>query len=139
MTQYRVGLHGREDGKRVGEAGAFDDQSVEARDLAAFPARVQLLDGGRKLPADGAAEAAGRAAQAQAFFDARAAMRRSRRAIGFVVRGFEDVGHAELTGDAADGFGHLQGVSLAFDDAGAGDEKQFTAAEFYIANFERRH
>ena len=86
------------------------------------------------------AELSAHAAQhAQTFFDARPAVRRRRRAVGFVVRGFEDVGHAEAARDAADGFGHLQGVSLAFDNARAGDEKQFTAADFYVTNFERRH
>ena len=45
-------------------------------------------------------------------------------AVGLVVAGFEDVGDAEVGGDALDGVGHGAGVLLALDDAGAGDEEE---------------
>jgi len=34
VPEHRVGLHGREDGEWVGQAGAFDDQPPEAAALA---------------------------------------------------------------------------------------------------------
>jgi hypothetical protein len=48
--------------------------------------------------------------------------------VGFVVAGFEDVGDAEVGGDALDGVGHGARVGLGLDDAGACDEEEFAAA-----------
>ena len=58
VPQHRVGLHRREDGERVGQAGALDDQPPEARHLPALALRMQVPDRRRQLAADGAAQAA---------------------------------------------------------------------------------
>ncbi len=67
------------------------------------------------------------ARDAEAFGDAGAAVGGERGAIGFVVRGFENVGDAEVGGDGGEFAGHVGGVLLAFDDAGAGDEEEGSA------------
>jgi hypothetical protein len=50
--------HCRQDRERIGEARAFDDEAAEWRQQTAFAPRVQILDCGRKLAADRAADAA---------------------------------------------------------------------------------
>ena len=64
---------------------------------------------------------------AQALVEARAAERSSRRPVGLVVRGLEDVRDAGAAGDVADRDREVDRVRLALDDAGAGDEQQRTA------------
>jgi hypothetical protein len=71
-----------------------------------------------------------------AFDEAGTAEARDGGAIGFVVGGLEDIVHAEIAGDALDGIGHHAGVLLAFDDAGAGDEEELSAADGDAADFE---
>ena len=56
--QHRVGLHRGEDGKRIGQARALDDQPAEARHLPTLALAMQVLDRRRQLAADGAAQAA---------------------------------------------------------------------------------
>ena len=80
--------------------------------------------------ADGSEDAA-------AFDEAGAAEAADGGAVGFVVAGFEDVGDAEVGGDALDGVGHGAGMLLGLDDAGAGDEEELAAAYGDVADVER--
>ena len=59
VLQHRVGLHCRENGEGIGQAGAFDHQPAEGRHQPAFAFGMQVLDGLAELAADGATEAAG--------------------------------------------------------------------------------
>ena len=72
--------------------------------------------------ADGAEDAA-------AFGDAWAAKAFDGGAVCLVVACLEDVGDAEVGGDALDGVGHEAGMMLGLDDARAGDEEEFAAAD----------
>jgi hypothetical protein len=63
-------------------------------------------------------------------------MRIDRSAIGLIVRGFEDVRDAEPRGYRGDGFGHLERVRLAFDQAGACDQEEIAPAQFCVSDFE---
>ena len=65
---------------------------------------------------------------AKAFFGARAAEGFRGRAIGLVVGGLKDVGHARVGGDFCDGFGHFSRVGFGFDHARAGDDKEWILA-----------
>jgi hypothetical protein len=69
------------------------------------------------------------AKDAGAFNDAWAAEAVDRGAIGFVVAGLEDVGNAQVGGDALDGIGHGAGVLFGLYDAGTGDEKELSVAD----------
>ena len=72
---------------------------------------------------------------AQAFFQLRTAKGGDRRAIGFVVRRFENVRDAQFCGDGAQAFGHARRVSFAFDHARSGDqEKGRVGAEANLAD-----
>ncbi|MCU1319755.1 MAG: hypothetical protein JWP98_1273 [Edaphobacter sp.] len=68
------------------------------------------------------------AEDASAFDEAGAAEALDGGAVGLVVAGLEDVGDAEVGGDALDGVGHGAGVLLGFDDTGPGDEEELAAA-----------
>src|SRR5260370_193470 len=57
-------------------------------------------------------------------------------AVRLVVGGLEDVRHAEVGGDALDGLGHLAGMLLGLDDAGAGDEEELAASYGNVADIE---
>ena len=71
---------------------------------------------------DGQAGVFGDAAEdARALFEAGAAKALDAGAVGLVVAGFEDVGNAEIGGDALDGFGDGARMGLGLDDAGTGD------------------
>jgi hypothetical protein len=95
------------------------------------------LLGGVDVGEDGEAVLLGDAAEdACAFSEAGAAEAVDGGAVGLVVAGFEDVGDAEVGGDALDGVGHAAGVRLGLDDAGAGDEKQRAAADGDAAEVE---
>jgi hypothetical protein len=61
---------------------------------------------------------------------------RDRGAIRFVIRGFEDIGDAEIAGDALDGISHHAGMLFALDNAGAGDEEELATANRDVADFE---
>ncbi len=76
------------------------------------------------------------AEDAAAFGEAGAAEALDGGAVGLVVAGFEDVGDAEVGGDALDGVGHGAGVGLGLDDAGAGDEEELAAAYGDVADIE---
>ena len=76
------------------------------------------------------------AEDAAAFDEAGAPEAANGGAIGFVVTGFEDVGDAEVGGDALDGVGHGAGVLLGLDDAGASDEEELAAAYGDVAYVE---
>ena len=56
--------------------------------------------------------------------------------VGFVVAGLEDVGDAEVGGDALDGVGHHAGMGFGLDDAGAGDEEELAAADVDVSDLE---
>ena len=87
---------------------------------------------------DGQAGGLGDGAEdARAFDQAGAAEAVDGGAVGLVVAGLEDVGDAEVGGDALDGVGHHAGVGLGLDDAGAGDEEELAASDGDIADFER--
>src|SRR5271157_3839932 len=60
-----------------------------------------------------------------------------RGAIRLVVRGLEDVGQLLLAGDERDGFGHLERVGFALNDARPSDEEQLSSADSYVADLER--
>jgi len=68
------------------------------------------------------------AEDAAAFREPRAAEAADRCSVGLVVAGLEDVGDAEVGGDALDGVGHFAGVRFGLDDAGTGDEEELGAA-----------
>jgi hypothetical protein len=88
------------------------------------------LLGGVDVGEDGEAVRLGDGAQdAAAFFEARASKAGDRGSIGLVVAGFEDVGHAEVRGDALNGVGHFARVRFGLDDAGTGDEEELGAAD----------
>jgi hypothetical protein len=57
VAQHRIGPHRRQDRERICKAGAFDDKAAEWRQQAAFAPRMQILDRGRELAADRAADA----------------------------------------------------------------------------------
>ena len=76
------------------------------------------------------------AEDAAAFDEAGAPEAANGGAVGFVVTGFEDVGDAEVGGDALDGVGHGAGVLLGLDDAGASDEEELAAAYGDVAYVE---
>ena len=61
---------------------------------------------------------------AQALFHAGAAEGRARRAVGLVVARLEDVGNAEFVGHFLEGARDVEGHLLAFEHAGAGDQKE---------------
>src|SRR5579859_96898 len=65
---------------------------------------------------------------AQAFFETRSAEGFHGGAVGFVVGGFEDVGQGSVGCNFGYFFSHSSSVRFAFDDAGAGDEKEGIAA-----------
>src|SRR5277367_2212097 len=78
---------------------------------------------------DGQAGGFGEAAQdGCAFLEAGAAEALDRGTVGLVIGSFEDVGHAQVGGNALDGVGHLADVRFTLDDAGTGDEKEFASA-----------
>ena len=71
---------------------------------------------------DGQAGVFGDAAEdARAFNEAGAAEALDAGAVGLVVAGFEDVGDAEVGGDALDSFGDGARVGFGLNDAGTGD------------------
>jgi len=76
---------------------------------------------------------------AEAFGDAGAAEAGERGAVGLVVAGLEDEGDGEVGGDALEGIGHEAYVGLGFDDAGAGDEEEFSVADGDVLYVERAH
>jgi len=76
------------------------------------------------------------AEDAAAFREPRAAEAADRCSVGLVVAGLEDVGDAEVGGDALDGVGHGAGVLLGLDDAGSGDEEELAAAYGDVADVE---
>ena len=93
--------------------------------------------GGVNVGEDGEAGGFGYGAQdAATFGEAGAAEAADRGAVGFVVAGFEDVGDAEIGGDALDGVGHGAGVGFGLDDAGAGDEEELATAYGDVADVE---
>ena len=61
----------------------------------------------------------------------------NRSAIRFVVGGFENEGNVERARDALDDLRHAQGVLLAFDYAGASDQKEVARAHAHIIDLER--
>src|ERR1700688_4640415 len=61
---------------------------------------------------------------AQAFVEARSTKRFERRAISFVIGGFEDVRHRAIGGDARDFLGHAASVRLAFNHAWSSNQKE---------------
>ena len=56
-------------------------------------------------------------------------------AVGLVVAGLEDVGKAEISGDALNSLGHAPRVALGLDDAGTGDEEKLALAHMDRAYF----
>ena len=68
------------------------------------------------------------AEDAQAFGQSRAAKGLYGGTIGFVVRGFEDVGNDGVGSNSGDAFSHGTRVRFGFDDTGAGNEKERIAS-----------
>jgi hypothetical protein len=64
----------------------------------------------------------------QRFLDSGSTMSVDGRAVGLIVRRFEDISDAGALRNCPDSVSHFQGVPLAFDNARAGDQKQFSAA-----------
>ena len=118
----QVGLAAEEGGNLEDVAGFGDGGAVRGLVHVGEDGKVRLFGD--------AAEDAG------AFDEAGAAKARDRGAVGLVVGGLEDVGDAEIAGDALDGIGHHARVLLTLDDAGAGDEEELAAADRDIADFE---
>ena len=86
----------------------------------------------------GEAGFAGDAAEdADAFGESRTTEALHAGAVGFVIAGLEDVGNAHIRGYALDGVCHEARVLFAFDDAGAGDEKELACADVYGSDFKR--
>ena len=78
----------------------------------------------------------GDAAQnARALDEARPAIALHAGAVGLVVAGLEDVGNAEVAGDALNGLGHRARVGLGLDDARAGDQEELARADVDGADF----
>ena len=73
---------------------------------------------------------------AGAFDYSRTAEAVDRGAVGFIVAGFEDVWDAKVGGDALDRVGHHAGMLFGFDNAGAGDEEEFSATYGDVADLE---
>jgi hypothetical protein len=76
---------------------------------------------------------------AQAFLDARPAKAADRRAVGFVVTGFEDKRETECPGHALDDLCHTNGVLFALNHTGAGDEEEIPRANADVADLEGRN
>ena len=72
----------------------------------------------------------------QSLFYSRPAKAANRRAICFVVAGFEDERKAERLGDAFDNLGHANGVLFALNHARTGDQKKIARSDAYIADLE---
>ena len=66
---------------------------------------------------------------AEALGESGAAKAAHRGTVGFVVGRFEDERNVQRAGHALDDFRHEEGVLLAFNDAGAGDEEQIAGAD----------
>ncbi len=110
------------------EVGLAAEEGRDLEDVDGFAYGAAIL-GGVDVGEDGEAGGFGYGAEnAAAFGEAGAAEASDGGAVSFVVAGFEDVGDAEVGGDALDGVGHGAGVVLGLDDAGAGDEEEFAAA-----------
>lgn len=56
--------------------------------------------------------------------------------VGLIVTGFEDVGDAEVRGDALDGVSHHAGVGFGFNNAGTCDKKELAVAYGDVADLE---
>ena len=118
------------------EVGLAAEEGGDLEDVDGFADRGAVL-GGVDVGEDGEAGGFGYGAEdAAAFGEAGAAEAADGGAVGFVVAGFEDVGDAEVGGDALDGVGHGAGVLLGLDDAGTGDEEEFAAAYGDVADVE---
>ena len=118
------------------EVGLAAEEGGDLEYVDGFGYRGTVL-GGVDVGEDGEAGGFGYGAEdAAAFREAGAAEAADGGAVGFVVAGFEDVGDAEVGGDALDGISHGAGVGLGLDDAGAGDEEEFASAYGNVADIE---
>ena len=70
-----------------------------------------------------------------AFFQARSAKAGHRGAVGLVIRGLEDIGDAEIGGNALDGVRHFAHMRFAFDHTRTGNKKQLSRADMDAAYF----
>ena len=118
------------------QVGLAAEEGRNLKDIAGLGCRAAVLrlvhvgeDGEVRLSGDAAQDA-------RAFGEAGTAEAGDRGAIGLVIGSLEDVGDAEVAGDALNGIGHEARVLLAFDDARAGDEEELTRANRDIADFE---
>jgi len=119
------------------EVGLAAEEGGDLHDVDGFGGDAGVF-GGVDVRKDGEASGVGYGAKdSRAFDQARAAETMDGGSVGFVVAGLEDVGDAEVGGDALDGVGHHTGVGFGLDDAGAGDEEEFAASDRDIADFER--
>ena len=85
---------------------------------------------------DGQARLPGQAAKyACALCKARATEALDAGAIGFIVAGFEDVGNAQVGGDALDGVCHGAHVGFTFNYAGASYEEKLACADMHGTDF----
>ena len=113
------------------EGGNLEDVDGFGSDLAVGGLMDVSEDGNARIFGDAAEDA-------RAFFEAGAAKTLYAGAIGLVVTGFEDVGNAEISGDALNSFSDGARVSLRLDDAGTGDQEEPARAHLHRADFERR-
>lgn len=119
------------------QVGLAAEEGRDLEDVHGFAYGGAVL-WGVDIGEDGEACGFGHGAEdAAAFGEAGAAEAADGGAIGFVVAGFEDVGDAEVGGDALDGVGHGAGVLLGLDDTRAGDEEELAAAYGDVADIER--
>ncbi len=118
------------------EVGLAAEEGGDLEDVDGFAYGSTVL-GGVDVGEDGEAGGFGYGAEdAAPFGEAGAAEAADGGAVGLVVAGFEDVGDAEVGGDALDGVGHGAGMLLGLDDAGAGDEEELAAAYGDVADVE---
>jgi hypothetical protein len=73
---------------------------------------------------------------AHAFAQPRPAKAGDRGAVGLVIRGFEDVGDAQVSGDPLNTLGHGARMRFALNDTGAGDEEQPACTDRNRSDFE---
>jgi hypothetical protein len=129
-----VGLGGLGGGDE--EIGLATEEGGDLHDVDGFGGDAAVF-GGVDVGEDGEAVGFGDGAEdACAFDESGAAEAVDGGSVGLVVAGLEDVGDAEVGGDALDGVGHHAGVGLGLDDAGAGDEEELAVADGDVADLE---
>jgi hypothetical protein len=114
-------------GRGEEEIGLAREKGRDLQDVADFGGRLRL-GGLVNVSEDGEVQVGFDFGEdAQAFLEAGTAKGFYRGAVGFVIGGFEDVGNAGVGGNFGYSFRHFARMRFAFDDAGAGDEKERVA------------